>query len=148
MSSRRAVGVAVLLVTLGASSAHAGDADVMRALGLLGTAAVDCSAPAAPKNPYITFADTGTGVTRTLKMGLPKLDGTYAVRAAVQVDDQRIAMELDDATHVFKKVVIIRSGDGWYTDRADEPDGHALIRDGRFTSSDALVPRFRRCSGP
>lgn len=146
--SRLAAGVAVLLVTLGASAACASDADVMRSFGLLGTAAIDCAAPPAPKNPYTTFAATGTGVTRTLKMGLPNLDGTYAVRAAIQVDDQRIAMELDDATHTFKKVVIIKSGDGWYTERAEEPDGRALIRDGRFASNDAPVPRFRRCSSP
>ncbi|HLH92003.1 MAG TPA: hypothetical protein VKX28_26525 [Xanthobacteraceae bacterium] len=146
--SRLVAGVAVLLVTLGASAAWASDADVMRAFDLLGTWAIDCSAPSAPRNPYTTFADTGTGVTRTLEMGLPDLDGTYGVRAAVQVDHQHIALELDDATHVFKKVVIVKFGDGWYTERAEDADGSALIRDGRFAGNDAPVPRFRRCSGP
>jgi hypothetical protein len=146
--TRKAAGVALLLVPLGASVARAGDGDVIRSFGLLGRSAIDCSAPAAAKNPYTTFADTGTGVTRTLKMGLPNLDGTYAVRRAVRIDDQHVAMELDDATHAFKKVVIMKSGDGWYTESAEDADGRALIRDGRFASSDAPVPRFRRCPDP
>jgi len=145
--SLKTIAAAALLVALGAGPARAGDADVMRACGLLGTSAIDCSAPAGRKNPFTTFADIGMRVTRTLKMGVPDLDGTFGVRAAIRIDDQRMAMELEDSTHEFKKVVITKSGDVWYTDRSDGPDGRPLIRDGRFASSNALVPRFQRCPG-
>ncbi len=146
MLAPKYIAVALLALTLGVGSARAGDADVLRAFGLLGTSAIDCSAPAGPKNPYTTFANAGTGVTRTLKMGRPNLDGTFGVRAAVRIDDRRVAMELEDSSHVFEKIVIMKSGETWYTDRSDKPDGRPLIRDGRFADNNAPVPRFRRCS--
>jgi hypothetical protein len=147
MIPQKTIAVALLLVMFGAGTAHASDADVIRAFGLLGTSAINCSAPAGPQNPYITFAVAGTRLKRTLKMGLPNLDGTFAMRGAIRIDDQRIAAEMEDATRQFEKTVIIKSGDVWYTDRSDDPDGRPLIRDGRFASSTALVPRFQRCPG-
>ena len=147
MTFAKVAAVAVILAIAGAGTAYAGDADVMRDVGLLGTSAMDCSAPAGPRNPYVTFAAAGAQVTRTLKMGEPNLDGTFGVRGASRIDDQRLALELEDSTHEFKKVVIIKSGDVWYTDRSDGPDGRPLIRDGRFAGDNAPVPRFRMCPG-
>jgi hypothetical protein len=144
--SPKAAAVALVLVTLGSGAAYAGDADVVRAFGLLGTSAFDCAAPAGQKNPYVTFAEAGTGVTRTLKTGLPNLDGTFVVRGAIRIDDQRIAIEGDDSSHVFKKIVIIKSGDTWYTERSEGPDGRPLIRDGRYANN-APAPHFQRCPG-
>ena len=141
----KATAITLLLVTLGAGAARAGDADEMREFGLLGNSAVDCARPADRTNPYVLLADSGAGVTRTLKMGLPQLDGTYAVRNARRIDDTHLALELEDSTKTFVKVVIAKSGDAWYTERSEELNGELLIKDGRFSGSGGPVPRFHRC---
>jgi hypothetical protein len=145
--SPRLIPAALLVLTFAAGAAHAGDADVMRAFTLLGNFAVDCATPAGPKNPYIVFADSGTRVTRTLKMGLPQLDGTFGVRAARRIDEQHIAIEIEDATHAFAKVVIAMENNVWHTERSEELNGDVLIKDGLFTGSGGPVPRFQHCPG-
>jgi hypothetical protein len=143
----KATAIALVVLALGAGAARAGDADVMRAFGIFGDSAVDCSAPAGPQNPHIRFADAGSGVTRTLKMGLPQLDGTFGIRNAQRIDDDHLAMEIEDATHTFAKVVIEKAGDVWHTERSEELNGELLIKEGRFVGSGGLVPRFRMCPG-
>jgi len=143
----KATAIALLILTCGAGAAHAGDADVMRAFGLLGNSAADCAAPAGRTNPYVLFADTGSGVTRTLKMGLPQLDGTFGVRNAQRIDDTHLALEIEDSTRTFAKVVIEKSGNVWHTERSEELNGDLLIKDGRFAGSGGLVPRFQMCPG-
>lgn len=143
--SSKTILAALLVLTLGAGAAHAGDADVMRAFGLMGNSAADCAAPAGRTNPHILFADTGSGVTRTLKMGLPQLDGTFSVRNARRIDDTHLALEIEDLTKTFAKVVIAKSGNEWHTERSEELNGDLLIKDGRFAGSGGLVPRFRMC---
>jgi hypothetical protein len=129
--------------------AHAAsDADVLRDFGMLGTSAVDCGHPPTPANPYMVFADVGGSVHRVLRTGVQQLDGTFRVRAISRLDDTHAAMEIEDATGKFAKVVIVRQGNVWHTDRSDEPDGRPLIRDGRIVTRDVPVPRFARCPGP
>jgi hypothetical protein len=61
--------------------AAASDADILMQFGMLGRIAVNCAAPASSSNPHVIFASSPQGgVTRTLKMNSPNVDGTFPLR--------------------------------------------------------------------
>lgn len=145
MPPKSAAAVIVLLM-LAAGPARANDADVLRAVGLLGMSAVDCAAPPSRDNPHAVFADGGAGVTYTWKSDPAALDQTSRVRAVSRLADDRIQMEIEGSTKKFIKVqvLILKANNVWYTDRS-ELEGRLLISDGVVVGRGTPIARFHRC---
>ena len=108
---------------------------------MLGRIAVNCAAPASAGNPHVTFAGSSKGgVTRTLKMMSPNLDGTFEIRNLHLLAPDRLQYEEIDRT-----TTVVRTEAGkfrpWSSVRTD---GTVVMKEGKFANGSPTL-QFARC---
>jgi hypothetical protein len=138
-----AAGIGLLTI---APAAADPDSDGLRAFGLLGTWATDCSHPPGPVNVYVTYATNAEGppVYRLSNGHLPDLEGPID---KVHIESPtRISLTLPGKDARFD-VLMIKDGDtirSWQS--KSENSGEFLIKDGIVTRLNLLSPISTRCS--
>jgi hypothetical protein len=123
------------------------DSDRLNQAGMLGSWAVDCSAPPSPNNPYQLFAPSTSGSpTRTLQMDTPSLDGTLKVKDVHIISNERVGLSWVDRSGDTMRMVVLKTGNrlkGF--ESVSERSGKTLVKDGRFTNSGKETPWFTKC---
>lgn len=122
--------------------------EAMRKFGLLGSWAQDCGLPPAVANHHTTYENPSTGTaTRTVRMNIPKLDGTVPIERARIIDGGRLEIFWMDRELEFQ--IILKMVDGRHrTLQSIASDGKTYIQDGRITGNDRKAPWFNRCQDP
>jgi hypothetical protein len=143
----RSAAATMLLVLSAVPGWSDSDTDLLRQSGMLGSWAVDCKQPSSASNPYLVFAASDSGPTRTLKMGGGSLDGTFRVHAVKIFSDDLIEMETDSAVPPSTVIVVAKSANTFHSVYSEASGGgRVFIRNGHLVEGDrAAVPTFERC---
>ncbi|MBI3704015.1 MAG: hypothetical protein HY244_09265 [Rhizobiales bacterium] len=137
---------AIVMLALLATPAVAGpDSEVLRKLGMLGVWAVDCAKPPGNGNFYIEHIPSERGYpTRKTSAGAKP---TFAeMRNVRPISSDRIAfldVRLPDGDKT--DIVLAFTGDSLRSQESSDPGGKAHIKDGKFLSSGAPTPIFKKC---
>ena len=143
-----ALALTALFTLLASPIASAGDADVLREFGMLGTLALDCSTPFSDTKSYVTFAATPQGgVTRTYRRN-ESLNATLAIRNVHMAGPNLLEYEETGRQSELRTDVAKMDGKfrSWRSVRTSGPDnGKVLIADGKFTDDGRPTPAFTFC---
>ena len=146
----RIFGVALItfVALLASTAAGASDLEVLRGFGVLGTLAVDCSAPYSESNPYMTYAVTPQGqATRTLRQS-DTMNATLAIRYVHMAGPDLLEYDETGRSSELTETLAKIAGKfrPWRTVRTSGPEkGAVLIGDGKFTSNGNATLTFTFC---
>jgi hypothetical protein len=146
----RTLGLALIVscVAFVGTSAFASDADVLKQFGILGTLAIDCSAPVSKDNAYLTFAVDGAGqATRTVKNGTA-IDATLKIRNVSLVRSDLLVFEETGRSSELRVSFAKIDGKyrGWHTVRTSGAEnGTVLVDNGVSKTSGKPTVAFTFC---
>lgn len=132
-----------ILIGLGAMPALASDESTLAKAGVLGTWAIDCSAPASSSNFHLVYAVDKTGAATETQ-----LTGSKSVRQLSNVQfisDQWLLYSYHDADGEMLSILTFIDGakkKSWWS---VGNGGAAYIRDGKFQPGGNSVPWFQKC---
>src|SRR5262245_49700865 len=112
--------------------ASASDADALRQFGMLGTIAVDCTAPSSAINPHMIYAADAEGqVTRTLRMDGSASGETFKIRNVRFVGSE--FLEYVESGRQSELLVLVARIDGktrtWRSERTSGTEKGTLLID-------------------
>jgi hypothetical protein len=140
---------AILALALVAMPAAAGpDRDILSKLGMLGVWAVDCAKPPGNGNLYIEHipSERGYPTRKTTAGAKPAFAEMRNVRQTAPGRIAYLDVRLPDSDKT--DVILAVTGDSFHSQNSRNPGGGtAFIKHGKFISSDAPAPIFKKCKG-
>lgn len=143
---RAALGLALLMLTLTARSARAGeDSDALVKFGLIGDWARDCKAFPSPTNPFMTFLPSTAGEPmRQLITGKPQYDSLVPIRDAALIDGTHLRLSYPQGA-VTVTVTLLKEQQRVRPFEATASDGTVSVRGGIVQASGQPTDWIEKC---
>jgi hypothetical protein len=143
----RRLRLALLLLALGSSAAHAGtDSDLLAKFGLIGGWAIDCRAPASVSNPVQIYVPSNYGEpTRQLIVANPNYDRIMPVHDVFLITDDRLRLSFEQ-NGITVTIVLLKEGNRVRPVESTTVDGMTLVSGGMQRNGQPTT-WYEKCSG-
>ena len=144
---RRALLWATML-GFAASAAQAGpDSDALTKFGLIGSWAIDCSAPPSMTNPVQIFVPSNAGEpTRQLLVGNSDVDRIMPIHDAIMITDDRLRLSFPQ-NDVTVTIVLVKDNGRIRPLESTTNDGRTLVSGGIVQANGQQTTWLEKCPG-
>lgn len=121
------------------------DSDALARFGLLGSWAVDCSAPASVSNPFQSFTPSNYGEPiRELIVGNPAYDRTTPIHDVIQITGDRLRLSFEQ-NGIRVTIVLVKEANRVRPLESTTADGMTLVSGGIVQRSGRPTTWLEKC---
>lgn len=140
--------LASAVLAVAASAARAGtDSDALSKFGLIGSWAIDCTAPPSMTNPVQIFVPSNAGEpTRQLLVGNPDVDRIMPIHDAIMITDDRLRLSFPQ-NDLTVTVVLVKDNGRIRPLESTTSDGRTLVSGGIVQANGQQTTWLEKCPG-